>query len=108
MSKEEIRDCYGEKHIWTDFNSLDENPSQHCMSVIISHGWLWMYFILCAWFQQWFKQGIIDCGKKSLIIHLFYLTAMLPWSEPGKITKILFTSGKYNNINYKGSYKYRL
>ena len=38
MSKEEIRDCYGEKHIWTDFNSLDENPIQHCMSVIISHG----------------------------------------------------------------------
>ena len=38
MSKEEITDCYGEKHIWTDFNSLEENPIQHCMSDIISHG----------------------------------------------------------------------
>ena len=39
---------------------------------------------------------------------VLYLTAMLPWSEPGKITKILFRSGKYNNINYKESYKYKL
>ena len=38
MSKEEISECYGEKHIWTDFNSLNENPIQHCMSDSISHG----------------------------------------------------------------------
>ncbi|XP_020623824.1 5'-nucleotidase domain-containing protein 1-like [Orbicella faveolata] len=29
MSKEEITACYGEKHIWTDFNSLEKNPIQH-------------------------------------------------------------------------------
>lgn len=38
MSKEEIKDCYGEKHIWTDFKSLEEDPIQHCMSDISSHG----------------------------------------------------------------------
>lgn len=29
MSNEEITDCYGEKHMWTDFSSLEENPIQH-------------------------------------------------------------------------------
>ena len=39
MSKEEITDCYGEKHMWTDFNNLEENPIQHCMWNMIFHAW---------------------------------------------------------------------
>ena len=35
MTREEIRECYGENSIWSEINSLKENPVQQCNYVML-------------------------------------------------------------------------
>lgn len=35
MTREEVRECYGENSIWPEINSLKENPVQQCNYVML-------------------------------------------------------------------------